>query len=131
MVFPLPLPGQLPASFRTDRRRRWSIPDAAYHRPRWASPKRAAALSPPFILCNSAVGLLGVLIAGQRLTSNMPIYAIARSPAPFSAHNRTALDVGARHAIHSRRHSAVCRYSAAAALNPVFLSVLLNARRGS
>jgi len=29
----------------------------------WASPKRAAALSPPFILCNSAVGLVGVLIA--------------------------------------------------------------------
>jgi hypothetical protein len=42
----------------------------------WASPKRAAALSPPFILCNSAVGLLGVLIAGQRLTSNMPLYAV-------------------------------------------------------
>jgi uncharacterized membrane protein YfcA len=42
----------------------------------WASPKRAAALSPPFILCNSVVGLLGVLIAGQRLTSNMPLYAV-------------------------------------------------------
>jgi len=42
----------------------------------WASPKRAAALSPPFILCNSAVGLLGVLIAGQRLTSNTPLYAV-------------------------------------------------------
>ena len=42
----------------------------------WASPKRAAALSPPFILCNSVVGLLCVLIAGQRLTSNMPLYAV-------------------------------------------------------
>ena len=42
----------------------------------WASPRRAAALSPPFILCNSAVGLLGVLIAGQRLTSNTPLYAV-------------------------------------------------------
>jgi uncharacterized membrane protein YfcA len=42
----------------------------------WASPKRAAALSPPFILCNSAVGLLGVLIAGQRLTSDTPLYAV-------------------------------------------------------
>ncbi len=42
----------------------------------WASPKGAAALSPPFILCNSAVGLLGVLIAGQRVTSNMPLYAV-------------------------------------------------------
>jgi uncharacterized membrane protein YfcA len=42
----------------------------------WASPKRAAALSPPFILCNSAVGLLGVLIAGQRLTSDVSLYAV-------------------------------------------------------
>lgn len=32
----------------------------------WASPKRAAALSPPFILCNSVVGLAGVLLAGQK-----------------------------------------------------------------
>jgi uncharacterized membrane protein YfcA len=42
----------------------------------WASPKSAARLSPPFILCNSVVGLLGVLIAGQRLTSGTPLYAI-------------------------------------------------------
>jgi hypothetical protein len=40
----------------------------------WASPKRAAALSPPFILRNSAVGLLGVLIAGQTLTFDAPLY---------------------------------------------------------
>ena len=40
----------------------------------WASPKRAAALSPPFILCNSAVGLVGVLIAGQKLTSDASLY---------------------------------------------------------
>jgi hypothetical protein len=43
----------------------------------WASPKRAAALSPPFILCNSAVGLVGVLIAGQKLTSDASLYAVA------------------------------------------------------
>jgi len=42
----------------------------------WATPKSAARLSPPFILCNSVVGLLGVLIAGQRLTSGTPLYAI-------------------------------------------------------
>ena len=42
----------------------------------WASAKRAAALSPPFILCNSAVGLLGVLIAGQRLGPAAPLYAV-------------------------------------------------------
>ncbi len=43
----------------------------------WASPKRAAMLSPPFILCNSAIGLLGVLFAGQRLTSSAPVYAVS------------------------------------------------------
>jgi uncharacterized membrane protein YfcA len=43
----------------------------------WASAKRAAALSPPFILCNSAVGLVGVLIAGQKLTSDASLYAVA------------------------------------------------------
>jgi uncharacterized membrane protein YfcA len=43
----------------------------------WASPKRAAALSPPFILCNSAVGLVGVLIAGQKPTSDAFLYAVA------------------------------------------------------
>jgi len=42
----------------------------------WASAKRVAAISPPFILCNSAVGLLGVLIAGQRLGHAAPLYAV-------------------------------------------------------
>jgi len=42
----------------------------------WASPKRAAALSPPFILCNSAIGLLGVFISGQRLGPAAPLYAV-------------------------------------------------------
>jgi uncharacterized protein len=43
----------------------------------WASPRQAAALSPPFILCNSIVGLLGVLIAGQRVASGTPLYSVA------------------------------------------------------
>jgi uncharacterized membrane protein YfcA len=43
----------------------------------WVSPRQAAALSPPFILCNSIVGLLGVLIAGQTLASGTPLYSIA------------------------------------------------------
>jgi uncharacterized membrane protein YfcA len=43
----------------------------------WASPRQAAALSPPFILCNSIVGLLGVLIAGQRAASGTPLYSVA------------------------------------------------------
>jgi hypothetical protein len=42
----------------------------------WASAKRAAALSPPFILCNSVVGLLGVLIVGQRLGPAALLYAV-------------------------------------------------------
>jgi uncharacterized membrane protein YfcA len=42
----------------------------------WASPRRAAALSPPFILCNSVVGLAGVLLAGQRIASGISFYAV-------------------------------------------------------
>jgi hypothetical protein len=42
----------------------------------WTSPKRAAALSPPFILCNSIVGLAAVLIAGQRLAPGTAVYAV-------------------------------------------------------
>jgi len=41
----------------------------------WASPKRAAALSPPFILCNSVVGLGGVLLAGQTLAPGTAVYS--------------------------------------------------------
>jgi uncharacterized membrane protein YfcA len=43
----------------------------------WASPRRAAALSPPFILCNSVLGLAGVLLGGQRLAPSAMLYAIA------------------------------------------------------
>jgi len=42
----------------------------------WSSPKQAAALSPPFILCNSIVGLAAVLIAGQKLAYATPIYVL-------------------------------------------------------
>ena len=42
----------------------------------WASPKRAAGLSPPFILCNSVLGLAGVLLAGQRLASGTLLYSV-------------------------------------------------------
>jgi hypothetical protein len=42
----------------------------------WASPKRAATISPPFILCNSVVGLLGVLLAGQKLAPGTPFYSL-------------------------------------------------------
>jgi uncharacterized membrane protein YfcA len=43
----------------------------------WASPKRATALSPPFILCNSVVGLVGVLLAGQTLAPGTFLYSVA------------------------------------------------------
>ena len=43
----------------------------------WASPRRAAMLSPPFILCNSILGLVGVLLGGQRLAPSAILYAIA------------------------------------------------------
>lgn len=41
----------------------------------WASPRQTAALSAPFILANSAIGLLAVLFAGQFPSSHFPLYA--------------------------------------------------------
>ena len=41
----------------------------------WTSPKRAAHLSPPFIPCNSVLGLGGVLIAGQKLAPGIFLYS--------------------------------------------------------
>jgi uncharacterized membrane protein YfcA len=41
----------------------------------WASPRRAAALAPPFILCNSVVGLAGVSLAGQTLAPGILIFS--------------------------------------------------------
>lgn len=43
----------------------------------WASPKQTAALSAPFVLANSAVGLVGVVLAGQFPSSHFVLYAIA------------------------------------------------------
>jgi hypothetical protein len=44
---------------------------------RWASPRQTAALSAPFILANSTVGLIGTLYAGQRPTHDIWLFAIA------------------------------------------------------
>jgi uncharacterized membrane protein YfcA len=43
----------------------------------WASPKQTAALSAPFILANSVVGLVGVVFAGQLPSSHFGFYAMA------------------------------------------------------
>jgi uncharacterized membrane protein YfcA len=43
----------------------------------WALPRRAAQLSPPFILCNSILGLGGVLLTGQKLAPDTFVYALA------------------------------------------------------
>ena len=43
----------------------------------WASPKQTAALSAPFILLNSIVGLIGALFAGQLPSSSFAWYAAA------------------------------------------------------
>ncbi|VIO79174.1 sulfite exporter TauE/SafE family protein [Bradyrhizobium ivorense] len=43
----------------------------------WASPKQTAALSPPFILANSAIGFVGALLAGQFPSSCFGLYAVA------------------------------------------------------
>ncbi|MBI5321747.1 sulfite exporter TauE/SafE family protein [Bradyrhizobium sp.] len=42
----------------------------------WASPKQTAALSAPFILANSAVGLVGALYAGQVPSGHAWLYAV-------------------------------------------------------
>ena len=43
----------------------------------WASPKQTAALSAPFILANSLVGLIGAMYAGQTPSSQTWLYALA------------------------------------------------------
>jgi uncharacterized membrane protein YfcA len=43
----------------------------------WASPKQTAALSAPFILANSVVGLIGAMYAGQTPSSETHLYALA------------------------------------------------------
>jgi uncharacterized protein len=43
----------------------------------WASPKQTAALSAPFILANSVVGLVGAVYAGQTPTDHTWLFALA------------------------------------------------------
>lgn len=43
----------------------------------WASPRQTAALSAPFILANSAVGMVGTVLTGQTPSSQTWVYAIA------------------------------------------------------
>jgi len=43
----------------------------------WASAREAAAISPPFILSNSVVGLAGVLVSGQSASPLTSLYAAA------------------------------------------------------
>lgn len=43
----------------------------------WTTARQAAAISPPFILCNSALALAGVLISGQEPVAETPLYAAA------------------------------------------------------
>lgn len=42
----------------------------------WASPKQTAALSAPFILANSVVGLVGALLARQTPSAQLGLYAV-------------------------------------------------------
>ena len=43
----------------------------------WGSPKQTAALSAPFILANSVVGLAGAIYAGQTPTADTWLFALA------------------------------------------------------
>lgn len=40
----------------------------------WTTARQAAAISPPFILCNSVLALAGVLMSGQQPTADTPLY---------------------------------------------------------
>ncbi|WP_146990129.1 sulfite exporter TauE/SafE family protein [Bradyrhizobium macuxiense] len=40
----------------------------------WVSPRQAAGLSPPFILCNSLLALAGVLLSGQSVNPEIAFY---------------------------------------------------------
>ncbi len=42
----------------------------------WASARRAAGISAPFILSNSVLGLAGALLAGQHITPGAGLYAV-------------------------------------------------------
>ena len=43
----------------------------------WASPERVANLSAPFILANSVLGFAGTVIAGESVSSDTWLYAVA------------------------------------------------------
>lgn len=43
----------------------------------WASPKQTAALSAPFILANSSIGLIGSILAGQMPSTDTWLFALA------------------------------------------------------
>jgi uncharacterized protein len=43
----------------------------------WASPRQTVALSAPFILANSVVGLAGAIVAGQNLAADTWLFALA------------------------------------------------------
>jgi uncharacterized protein len=45
----------------------------------WASPKQTAALSAPFILANSVIGLFGAMYVGQKPAAQTWVYAVASS----------------------------------------------------
>ena len=84
----------------------------------WATPKRAAQLSPPFILCNSILGLGGVLLAGQQLASGtFLLHRRARGSRHWHG-RRSALDVGTWDAIRPCGDSTVRRNPAAIPLGP-------------
>ena len=43
----------------------------------WTRPKTAVGLSAPFILGNSITGLISVLISGQTIVQEFPVFAVA------------------------------------------------------
>jgi uncharacterized membrane protein YfcA len=84
----------------------------------WASPRRAARLAPPFILCNSIVGLAGAMLAGQMFGSSTPIIRCGCAYGWRRWHgHRPSMDVRARDAICACRDPSHGRPSFAVSLS--------------
>jgi hypothetical protein len=68
----------------------------------WVSPRYAAALAPPFVLCDSAAGLGGVSLAGQTFAPGAILFSVGALVGTVIG---TAIglrwDVGAHHALRA------------------------------
>jgi uncharacterized membrane protein YfcA len=100
----------------------------------WASPKQTAALSAPFILANSAVGLIGVLLVGS-IVPLRPLRAGRAGRRHRRYSDRPEMAKSGRYAARSRGHPSRRRDSIGAfliaSINGLLASILPHCRRRS